>query len=156
MQRIVGIGEMIISNDINDKIKTFALASCVGVTAYSYQRRVGGIIHIALPTPGIVENLNIKSCYYASTGLPLFINTLCNQYECSKRELNIQLYGGANSIRPNDTFNIGRKNIQKIKEIFVEMNLDIKFEEIGEIVSRTIELDMSNGHVNIWRQNIII
>lgn len=156
MQRIVGIGEMIISNDINDTIKTFALASCVGVTAYSQRRKVGGIIHIALPNPGAMENLDMRNCFYASTGLPLFVNALCNQYGCSKGELNIRLYGGADSIRLNDTFNIGRKNIQKIKEILGKMNLDIQFEEIGKNVSRTIELDMGNGHVNIWRQNIII
>ena len=80
MLKVIGIGEMSISTDINDTIKTFALASCVGVTAYSSVKKVGGMIHIVLPTPSIIEKSNRRCCYYESTGIPTFINTLCKEY----------------------------------------------------------------------------
>lgn len=156
MQRIVGIGEMIISNNIEDTIKTFALASCVGVAVYSSFRKVGGIIHIALPKPTNSEEGVIRCCYYASTGIPLFINRLCEVYGCLKGELRISLYGGAESIRSNDIFNVGRKNIEASKNILSEMNLKFNDTETGKNVSRTIELDLFTGQVVVRYQQIKI
>lgn len=156
MLRIIGIGEMAISNNTNDKIKTFALASCVGITAYSLQRKVGGIIHIALPNPSRIEDIDTRSCYYASTGLPLFINKMCRDYGCAKTELIISIFGGANSIMKRDAFNVGQKNLEITKKILNEMNLRINFSETGENVSRTIELNVATGAIDIWHQKIII
>lgn len=156
MQKIVGIGEMVVSNNIEDTIKTFALASCVGVVAYSSFKKVGGMIHIALPKSPSSKEGDARCCYYASTGIPRFINLMCKNYGCLKRELQISLYGGANSIRSNDTFNIGRKNLQAVRNILNEMNLKFNDIETGRNVSRTIELNVFNGQVKVVYQKIII
>lgn len=156
MQKIVGIGEMTISNNIEDSIKTFALASCVGVVVYSSFRKVGGMIHIALPKPPNNELGIIRRCYYASTGIPYLVNKICKDYGCIKGELKISLYGGANSIRSNDIFNIGRKNLQATRNILNEMNLKFVDTETGENVSRTIELNMFTGEVTVVYQQIRI
>ena len=156
MLRVVGIGEMIISNDTEDIIKTFALASCVGVVAYSPTKKVGGILHIALPDTCATNQGNFRLCYYASTGLPYFIDELHRRYKCSREELIISIYGGADSIRLNDVFDVGRKNIEIVYHIINEMHLKVDRVEIGKNVSRTIELDVLNGEINIWRQKLII
>lgn len=156
MTKIIGIGEMAISNNMDDKIKTFALGSCVGITAYSPHRKVGGIIHIALPNPLRIEDNGNRCCYFASTGLPFFINQFAREYGCAKSELNIRIFGGADSNRRNDTFNVGKRNVETTRRILKDMNLDIHYAETGENVSRTIELDVDNGDINIWHQNIII
>ncbi|MBC3889786.1 archease [Acetobacterium paludosum] len=156
MNRIIGIGEMTISNDINDTIKTFALASCVGITAYSAVRRVGGLIHIALPNPSSIEEIDARRCFYASTGIPFFIKRMCQEYGCSKGELIINIFGGANSIMKSDAFYVGRRNIEMTNKILNELNLKIHFSETGGNVSRTVELDVATGEINIWHQNIII
>ena len=156
MQRIVGIGEMIISNNMEDTIKTFALASCIGVVVYSSFRKVGGMIHIALPKPTFSVEKAIRSCYYASTGIPLLINKMLQDYGCLKGELRIRLYGGASSIRSNDIFKVGRKNIEASKNNLSEMNLKFDDKETGKRVSRTIELDVFTGQVMISYQQIKI
>lgn len=156
MQRIVGIGEMVISSNIEDTIKTYALASCIGVVAYSPYRKIGGMIHIALPKPLSIEEGDKRYCYYASTGMPRLINQMCKNYNCFKGELVISLYGGANSIRDNDTFNIGRKNIEAVRNILQEMNLKFHDTETGKNVSRTIELDILTGQVVVSYQQIKI
>jgi chemotaxis protein CheD len=156
VQRLVGIGEMVISNNIEDTIKTFALASCVGLVVYSSFRKVGGMIHIALPSPPTCEDGVIRCCYYASTGIPRIINRMCKDYGCLKGELEINLYGGANSIRSNDVFNIGRRNIEAVKYILNEMNLKFNDCETGKNVSRTIGLDVFTGQVVVRYQQIII
>lgn len=156
MQKIVGIGEMVVSNNIEDTIKTFALASCVGVVAYSFSKKVGGMIHIALPKPFNSKEGDTRCCYYASTGIPRFINLMCKEYGCIKGELTISIYGGANSIRSNDIFNVGRKNLQAVRNILNEMNLKFNDTETGRNVSRTIELNVLSGQVKVLYQQIII
>ena len=156
MQKIIGIGEMAVSNILEDSIKTFALASCVGVVVYSSFRRVGGMIHIALPAPPSDKEESSRFCYYASTGIPRLINEMCKQYGCVKSELMISIYGGANSIRNNDVFNIGRKNLQAVRNIFKEMNLKFDDTDTGKNVSRTIELDIVTGQVVVSYQPIKI
>lgn len=156
MTKIVGIGEMAISNNLNDTIKTFALGSCLGITAYSAIRKVGGIIHIALPKPARIEDANSRYCYYATTGLPYFIQQFSKDFGCAKGELVIRIFGGAESLRENDTFNVGRQNLEITKRILQDMNLGIHYAETGETVSRTIELEVASGDINIWHQNIII
>lgn len=156
MQRIVGIGEMVISNNQEDVIKTFALASCVALVAYSPLRKVGGMIHIALPNPLADKESIIRPYYYASTGIPKIINEICSQYGCLKGELEINLYGGADSIRQDDIFNIGRRNIEAVTLSLVNQNLVVNNKEIGGTVSRTIELQIATGEINVIYQPIKI
>lgn len=156
MQKIIGIGEMLISNNAGDVIKTFALASCVALVVYSSVRKTGGMIHIALPSPATDEDKIKKPCYYASTGTEKIINKICSEYGCSKGELNISLYGGANSIRENDVFNIGKKNIDSVIESLLKQNLFLKNKDIGGTVSRTIELEISTGNTKVNYQPIRI
>lgn len=156
MTKIIGIGEMAISNQSSDKIKTFALGSCLGITAYSPIRKVGGIIHIALPRPARMEDAIERYCYYASTGLPYFIQQFSSEYGFLKSELVIRIFGGAESMRKNDTFNVGQHNLEITKKILEEMNLGIQYAETGARVSRTIELEVGSGDINIWHQKMII
>ena len=55
MNRIVGIGEYVISNAPEDFIKTFALSSCVAVTFYNPSIHLAAMVHIALPTTTDLE-----------------------------------------------------------------------------------------------------
>lgn len=156
MQRIIGIGEMAISNKNEDTIKTFALASCVAVVAYSSFRKVGAMIHIALPKPANYIDATGRYCYYASTGMPKLIDQMCKHYGCLKGELTICLYGGANSIRNNDIFNVGKKNLEAVRKILQEMNLKFDDTDTGKNVSRTIELDIFTGQVFVTYRQIKI
>lgn len=156
MDKVVGIGELAISNKLGDKLKTYALASCVGVTVYSPIKKVAGMIHIVLPNPyekGYIENI---PSYYARTGIPLLVNKICSEYGCLKGELEISLYGGAKSIRENDVFNIGMKNIYAAKKALSDMYLKFNAVEVGGRVSRTLEMDVDTGIVKVITQPIII
>ncbi len=155
MERIVGIGEFIISNNSEDCISTYALASCVAVTAYSYAKGVAGMIHIALPLPPKAPDLTTRPSYYAVTGLPAMINAMYKDYGCKMEELIIGLYGGADSIH-NDVFKIGQKNVAMVKKILLEMRLSYITDETSGYISRTLYLDVAHGTVNVKTQPIKI
>jgi len=156
MEIVIGIGEYTISNNVQGSIKTYALASCVALTAYNPSRKVGGMIHIALPYITDVKLSKARPGYFATTGVPLLINKLCNEFGCVKGELIINMYGGAESINKRDVFNIGKRNIVAVKDVLTSLNLKINHAEVGGIVSRTIQLDISSGRVEIFTQPIRI
>lgn len=155
MEIVIGIGEYAVVNNTADKIKTFALASCIAVTAYNPSRRIAGMLHVALPFPIGKDSIN-RPGYYAATGIPLFINKLYSEFGCLKEELEINIYGGADSINKNDIFNIGKRNIEAVTYALSILGLKIHQADVGGIQSRTIEIDVENGNVKVSRQPIRI
>ncbi|MFL0248058.1 chemotaxis protein CheD [Candidatus Clostridium stratigraminis] len=157
MDKFVGIGEYVISNDKKDMIKTFALGSCVAVTVYAPSRFVAGMVHIALPSPiSLSKENNERPCYYAIMGVPLLINEMCYKFGCYKSELEVQLFGGSDSIRKNDVFNIGRRNIEAVREVLEGLGLNYKYTQVGGFQSRTIYMEVGTGNIKTMTQPLII
>lgn len=92
MDNYVGLGEIKISSTPGDVIKTFALASCVTVTAYCPITQTAGMIHIVLPDRSCSVDGNIMCpAYYAVTGVPLLIQQMIS-HGCRKKDLIINVY----------------------------------------------------------------
>lgn len=157
MEQVIGIGEFLISNKESDTLKTYALASCVGITVYSGAKKVAGMAHIALPNPSESEKDNIdRICYYASTGIPFFFRVLCNRYSCKLEEFRAELYGGADSININDRFQIGKRNINAVINELNKLDVKLSKVDVGGLESRTIELSVSTGDIKVNRHPIKI
>ncbi|MGI6622073.1 MAG: chemotaxis protein CheD [Acetivibrionales bacterium] len=156
MEKIVGIGEYAISDNENDKIKTFALGSCVAVTVFSPLRKVAGMVHIALPYSVFPDDDKLKPCYYATSAVPFLVNKICSEYNCSKTDLKINIIGGAESLRKDDMFKIGQRNIAVVRQKLKELNLVYDDSVTGGTYSRTLEMEVSAGKVRIESQPMII
>lgn len=157
MDRIVGIGEFAVSNKKGDTIKAIGLATCVAVTVYSPIKNAAGMVHIALPSPAPGSDDGImRPGYYAVTGVPYLINKICLEFGCLKNELRVDLFGGARSIRSDDFFNIGQKNIDTIKEILNSMFIMYNAAETGGTCSRTLEMDVTTGRIKVFFQPITL
>ncbi|MHB8129598.1 MAG: chemotaxis protein CheD [Mobilitalea sp.] len=155
MDIIIGIGEYAISNKQADRLKTFALASCVGVTMYCPNKLAAGMIHIALPNHTISTNIS-KPGYFASLGVPLLLDKMCKEFGCKKNDLVIQLFGGADSLYENDNFLIGKKNLLAITNFLKQKELKYSYKEVGGNISRTLEMDVATGHIKVHSQLICI
>lgn len=154
MEHIVGIGECVVSNKEEDVLKTFALASCVGVTAYSPSRKAAGMIHVVLPSPLCNRDIAERPGYFAVTGIPLLINAVCQKCGCPKEELQIQIFGGADSVNSLDIYKVGRKNVEAVKHSLSKMGLRIQEADIHGNGSRTLEMDVKTGVVKVFRQSM--
>ncbi len=155
MELIVGMGEYVVTNSEEDTIRTFALASCVGVTVYSPAKKAAGMLHIVLPAPfGRKDELE-RPGYFAETGIPLLINQICGKFGCRKEELLIQMYGGAESRMQQDIYNIGKKNIDAVKHALFDMGLTISKADLRGNDSRTISMEVRTGLVEVYRQPIL-
>lgn len=153
---VVGIGDYAISNKQGDILKTYALASCVGVTIYCPENGVAAMIHIVLPDHQLINSNIINPFYFVSTGVPLLLDRLEKEYGCKKKDLVIRLYGGTNSVNQSDFFHIGRKNLQAITSLLTDLNLRYCYSDVGGNESRTIEMKVASGDVKVFKQPITI
>ena len=46
---VVGVADMVVSNDSSAEIVTYSLGSCLGITIYDAVKKVGGLLHLMLP-----------------------------------------------------------------------------------------------------------
>ena len=155
MDRVVGMGEYIVSNEEKDILRTFSLASCVAVTAYCPLKGAAGMIHVVLPYPLNDKDKRDRASYFAETGVPLMINEICRKFACTRRELYIELYGGADTVLKQDIYSIGKKNIDAVKNVLHQMGLAAHKEDLRGTQSRTLTMDVKTGAVGIARQQIV-
>ncbi len=156
MELVVGMGEYLVTDREEDILRTFALASCVAVTAYSPYRKAAGMIHVVLPAPMDYRDSLERPSYFAETGIPLMINAMCRKYGLKKEELFIHMYGGAESVLPQDIYNVGKKNIDAVKQALLAMGLTIRKADLRGSDSRTITMDVKTGSVDVYRQPIML
>ncbi len=143
---------MATSNKPNDIIKTFALATCVGVTVFCPVTSSAGMVHVVLPDHRDASSYISKAGYFATIGVPLLITKMIKSYGCQKSDLRVQLFGGASSLNNNDYFMIGKRNIDSVSTILSEMGIPYVRTAVGGNVSRTIALQVTNGQVSISAQ----
>lgn len=155
MNKIIGIGEYDISNSHGSLI-TYALSSCVAMTVYDPLTNSAGLVHIALPTPLTIEEGQRRPGYFATLGIPELIEKMHQKYGSKPKSLKIGIYGGALSIRKDDYFGIGQKNIEAVIKTISSLNLVISTAEIGEKVSRSITMDVLSGKILVSTQPITI
>ncbi|MFP4655196.1 MAG: chemotaxis protein CheD [Methanohalobium sp.] len=132
-----------------ENLKTMSLGSCVGVTLYDPTRKLGGLIHAMLPSS---ENARNTSNYakFVDLGIPYLVDEMA-KYGAAKRRLEAKLVGGADmfSMGNNGTINVGKNNIEKVKQVLSNMEIPIVAEETGGNHGRTTILDTSDGTVFI-------
>jgi chemotaxis protein CheD len=147
---VIGIGEYKVIKNENDSIKTFALGSCVALTAYCPNKKVLGMVHIALPD-STIDKVHATKCpgYFADTAIPMIIGEMCSIYGCRENDLIINIFGGANSINKNDIFQIGRRNIEAVKDIIESRRMSCNFKDTGGTFSRTVEIYVATGEAKL-------
>lgn len=145
MKYIVGISEMIVSDNPEDLIITYSLGSCVGLTLYEPRLRIGGLIHCMLPLSKIDPARAIeRPCMFTDTGVPLLLTTLIGM-GAEKRNLIAKVAGAASLLDNNGSFNIGERNQVIVRKLLWKNQILIQGEETGGTKARTMSLNMETG-----------
>ena len=147
----LGVGDLGSANNPGTVIRTHALGSCVAVLFLDPQTRTVGMAHIALPDSRINNTkAQEKPGYFADTGIPALLREM-NHLGCKKNDKGMiaKLVGGAKIMDPNNTFNIGKRNVLAIKKILWSQGMGVVAEDVGGSISRTVTLDVNTGQVVI-------
>lgn len=156
MEIILGIGDYAVTNQLDDRIKTFALGSCVALTLYSPVRKVLAMVHIALPHSGIdLGKGRSLPGHFADTAVPLLLNKLVFEFGCNKEELDIQVFGGSRAKWESNSFNIGDRNVQAVKKELAVFGLVWRTADVGGMFGRTVEMDVATGTPKLKRYPIV-
>ncbi|OOB80236.1 MAG: chemotaxis protein CheD [Epulopiscium sp. Nuni2H_MBin003] len=128
------------------KIATIGLGSCVGVTLYDPVTKIGGMVHIMLPSSIEIKNSN-NVAKFADTGVKKLLEDVLKK-GCKKTNLIAKIVGGAQMFKlatKDDTLRVGDKNIIAVKQILRELDLSIRASDVGGNYGRTIILDLETG-----------
>ena len=149
MKRIVGISEMIVSRDPKDILITYSLGSCIGVTVYDPETRVGGLIHCMLPLSKIdTEKARKMPCMFVDTGIPALLNRMFEK-GAERNRLITKVAGASQLMDEKKIFKIGERNYAVLRKLLWKNNILIEAEDVGGQISRTVTLEIATGRTTI-------
>ncbi len=148
---VAGIGELCASNCQGDRLKTFALGSCVAVVIRDSRSNASGLVHIALPESKTnPDRAKALPGYFADTGIPLLLKEL-ESWGMKKgtRGVSVKIIGGSNIQDRKNVFNIGKRNILAIKKILWQLGMGPVAEDVSGTISRTVSVAVSTGMIKV-------
>lgn len=145
----VGISEMMVCEEPNTKIVTYALGSCLGVTVFDPVAGVGGLIHIQLPLSKIDPQKGVeRPCMFVDTGIPLLFEE-AYRFGALKKRIQLKVAGGAHFMESDCKFKIGERNFSILRKMLWKNSVLIEGQDVGGTISRTMSLDVGTGEVTI-------
>jgi chemotaxis protein CheD len=146
---VVGVADMVASNDPGAELVTYSLGSCLGITIYDPVRKVGGLLHAMLPDSRIDSAKAVGSPFmFMDTGVPRLFQEVCS-LGAERHRLVIKVAGGAQFLDPQKVFNIGERNIRMFREMLARNGYTARARDVGGLASRTLRMDIGSGQVSI-------
>jgi len=145
----VCMGQMEISESPT-RLITRGLGSCLGITLYDPNKRIGGLGHPMLPD---IDRARIKSnqSRFVNSVIVQMVETL-EKMGCTRAGLVAKIFGGAHMfsfIATDSYLNVGQKNIEMALTKLKEMNIKVIAQEVGGTFGRTVELNLETGKVMV-------
>lgn len=145
MNVVVGVSDMMISNDPEATLVTYSLGSCIGVAIYDPIVKAGGMLHFMLPDSNLdLEKAKKNPYMFADTGIPLLFKGLY-KLGAKKNRIQVVVVGGAQVSKGKDFFNIGKRNYLAVRKIFWKNNVLVNYKRVGGTENRTLRLEIKDG-----------
>ena len=146
-QIVVNMADCAISDVPGQVLVTFALGSCIGLSAYDPEARLGGLLHFMLPESAIDAGRARSSPFmFADTGIPLLLDRMYAR-GAVKRRLLLHAAGAARMFDPHGVFEIGTRNHLAVRRILWKAGVLLHGEAVGGAESRTMRLEIGTGRV---------
>lgn len=145
----IGVAEHKIA-ETPDKLVTLGLGSCIGLVLYDPAVKVGGMVHIMLPTAQMRTTVTNRF-KFADTAI-LDMLDLVTQAGASRRRLRAKIAGGAHMFQTAgtiDIMNVGQRNIAMCKKMLEENRIILDGEDVGGSSGRSIEFSCDSCQLSI-------
>ena len=126
------------------------LGSCVAITLWHPQLRIGGMCHYLLS--GQVEQArhNASPGYYA-TGAIRYFQQAIRSWRTRPRDYEVKMFGGGSMFpdaeRYEGRFRVAESNIQHGQHLLEEAGFSVKARDLGGVRYRIILLELDSGDV---------
>ncbi len=148
---VVGIGDLAVSDRIEDVLVTYALGSCVAVCLFDPAARVAALLHFLLPEASInAKRAAEQPAAFGDTGVPLLLQTAA-RYGLRKDRAVVRLVGGADiGGLPGNSLKTGHRNVLAARTVLWRHGLFIESQDVGGMSARTVHLAVRDGRVQIF------
>lgn len=145
MKIIVGVADMRLSTEPTDMIITYSLGSCIGLTLFDSERRIGGLVHCMLPLSKIdAAKAAVNPFMFIDSGVAACLQALFD-FGAQRKSLVAKVAGGAQIMDDKGLFNIGERNHTVVRKMLWKNNILISGEDVGGSAPRTMSLDLATG-----------
>ena len=127
-------------------IISYGLGSCIGISIYDPQTKIGGLLHIMLPD-STQSRPSENPAKFADTGIPLMLADIL-QLGASRSRLVAKLAGGAQMFafaNATDIMRVGARNAAAAKKILLDLRIPVLAEDTGGTYGRTVQIDLATG-----------
>lgn len=146
-QIVVGMADCRVADAPEQVLATFALGSCIGLTAYDPKTALGGMLHFMLPNSAIdPEKGRLNPFMFADTGIARLLEMLAAR-GASKHRLVVHAFGGAQMMDDRNMFEIGKRNSLAARKILWKVGVLLSGEVVGGQQSRSVKLEIATGRV---------
>jgi chemotaxis protein CheD len=130
-------------------IASAGLGSCVAVTLYDPDLRIGGMAHVMLPDSVMIipAGSPVKSPYrFADKAVEALLRDL-EVHGAGRRGLLAKLAGGARMFGSGeaDSSGIGRRNVERLKDVLQVHHIPLVGWDIEGSCGRCVELHLDSG-----------
>lgn len=149
---VVGVADVRVSNHPDDRLVTYALGSCIGLSVYDPVAKVGGLLHVMLPTGSIDSaKMALSPAMFVDSGVPLLFKE-CYKMGAMKARMIVKVAGGSHTgaTDDDDKYQIGKRNLLALRKLLWKNGVMLHAQDTGGIqVSRTMWLDIGTGEVTL-------
>ena len=126
---------------------TYALGSCIGAALYDPVIKLGGLLHIMLPS---AENIAVDNTYkFADTGIQEMLRKM-QIFGGMKSRYICKIAGGAKMFEMQGSLgNIGQRNIESVQNTMRREGIRIVRQDVGANYARTMSVEVETGIVKI-------
>ncbi|ADQ67603.1 chemoreceptor glutamine deamidase CheD [Halogeometricum borinquense DSM 11551] len=140
----VGIADYAVATG-NATLTTSGLGSCVGIALYDSQAGVGGLAHAMLP----YADGDTDEAKYADTAIRALLEAMVEK-GAKRRRIRAKIAGGSTMFEFSSADgSIGERNAVAAKETLAREDIDLVAEDVGGEHGRSLELDVSNGNLEV-------
>lgn len=135
----IGVAEQKIAKS-PDKLVTLGLGSCIGLVLYDPVVKIGGMVHIMLPTASIRSEV-INRFKFADTAIMDMLDMVTKE-GAARMRLRAKIAGGAHMFHTTgtiDIMNVGQRNIAMCRKVLEDNRIVLDGEDIGGSSGRSIE-----------------
>ena len=131
----------------NSELITTVLGSCVSACIRDRVFGIGGMNHFMLPSTNYSEEVN-ASARYGNYAMEKLINEIIKNGG-DRKNLEVKIFGGGQMF--TSMTDIGRKNIEFVKEYIVTEGLKLLAEDLADIYPRKVNCFPLTGKVKVKR-----
>lgn len=152
MKYRLGLGHVGVTCKDGDMLVTSGLASCVGVIMHDRTHNAWGLAHVVMPKAPRRSARRPEPGFYAAEAVDALFEGL-TRFGAASHRIRVALVGGASGMGGIERFEIGRRNVEAVRQALWRHRLAPVVEDVGGAFSRTVRIHLGGADAKVEISN---